>query len=69
MRIVDKMDKIGEVKVKQMLIDELQMRPYKAENVLDFMAIRGSNAEIIERLESFRGMDATFDQGLDELRR
>ena len=68
MRIVDKMDKIGEVKVKQMLIDELQMRPYKAENVLDFMAIRGSNAEIIERLESFRGMDATFDQGLDELR-
>ncbi|MBQ4017273.1 MAG: histidine--tRNA ligase [Oscillospiraceae bacterium] len=67
MRIVDKMDKIGEVKVKQMLIDELQMRPYKAENVLDFMAIRGSNAEIIERLESFRGMDATFDQGLDEL--
>ena len=68
MHIVDKMDKIGEVKVKQMLIDELQMRPYKAENVLDFMAIRGSNAEIIERLESFRGMDATFDQGLDELR-
>ena len=48
MRIVDKMDKIGEVKVKQMLIDKLQMRPYKAENVLDFMAIRGSNAEIIE---------------------
>ena len=68
MRIVDKMDKIGEVKVKQMLIDELAMRPYKAENVLDFMAIRGSNAEIIERLEAFRGMDETFDQGLDELR-
>jgi histidyl-tRNA synthetase len=44
------------------------MRPYKAENVLDFMAIRGSNAEIIQRLESFRGMDETFDQGLDELR-
>ena len=68
MRIVDKMDKIGEVKVKQMLIDELAMRPYKAENVLDFMAIRGSNSEIIERLEAFRGMDETFDQGLDELR-
>ena len=68
MRIVDKMDKIGEVKVKLMLIDELAMRPYKAENVLDFMAIRGSNAEIIERLEAFRGMDETFDQGLDELR-
>ena len=68
MRIVDKLDKVGEVKVKQMLIDELSMRPYKAENVLDFMAIRGSNAEILERLEAYRGMDETFDCGLEELR-
>lgn len=68
MRIVDKLDKVGEVKVKQMLIDELAMRPYKAENVLDFMAICGSNAEILERLEAYRGMDPTFDEGLDELR-
>ena len=67
MRIVDKLDKIGEVKVKQMLIDELSMRPYKAENVLDFMAIRGSNEEILKRLEAYRGMDETFDRGLDEL--
>ena len=68
MRIVDKLDKVGEVKIKQMLIDELDMRPYKAENVLDFMAIKGSNAEILERLEIYRGMDETFDQGLEELR-
>ena len=27
MRIVDKLDKVGEVKIKQMLIDELDMRP------------------------------------------
>ena len=67
MRVVDKLDKIGEVKVKQMLIDELSMRPYKAENVLDFMAIRGSNEEILKRLEAYRGMDETFDRGLDEL--
>ncbi len=68
MRIVDKLDKIGEVKVKQMLVDELNMIPSKAENVLDFMAIRGSNTEILERLEIYRGMDETFDRGLDELR-
>ena len=67
MRIVDKLDKVGEVKIKQMLIDELDMRPYKAENVLDFMAIKGSNAEILERLEIYRGMDETFDLGLEEL--
>lgn len=68
MRIVDKLDKIGEVKVKQMLIDELSMRPYKAENILDFMAIRGSNEEILKRLEIYRGMDEIFDCGLEELR-
>ena len=68
MRIVDKLDKVGEVKIKQMLVDELNMIPSKAENVLDFMAICGTNAEILERLECYRGMNATFDLGLEELR-
>jgi len=67
MRTVDKLDKIGAQKVKQLLIEEVKMLPDKSENVLDFMAICGTNAEVIERLEMYRGMDATFDQGLDEL--
>ena len=68
MRTVDKLDKIGPHKVKQLLIEEVKMLPCKTENVLDFMAICGSNAEVIERLEMYRGMDETFDQGLDELK-
>ena len=67
MRTVDKLDKIGPEKVKLLLIDEVKMLPCKAENVLDFMAICGTNAEVIEALERYRGMDVTFDQGLDEL--
>ncbi len=67
MRTVDKLDKIGAEKVKELLIDEVKMLPCKAENVLDFMAICGTNAEVIEALGRYRGMDATFDQGLDEL--
>ncbi len=67
MRVVDKLDKVGEVKVKQMLVDELLMIPSKAENVLDFMAICGTNTEILSRLEMYRGMNETFDTGLDEL--
>ena len=67
MRTVDKLDKIGAQKVKQLLIEEVKMLPDKSENVLDFMAICGTNAEVIERLEMYRGMDETFDQGLDEL--
>ena len=68
MRTVDKLDKIGAEKVRQLLIDEVKMLPCKAENVLDFMAICGSNDEVITALERYRGMDATFDQGLDELK-
>ena len=67
MRTVDKLDKIGEQKVKQLLIDEVGMFPDKTETVLDFMAIQGSNAQVLEQLERFRGMDPTFDAGLDEL--
>ena len=68
MRTVDKMDKIGAEKVKQLLIDEVMMLPCKAENVMDFMAIRGTNEEVLSALERYRGMDATFDAGLDELK-
>ncbi|MDO4989053.1 MAG: histidine--tRNA ligase [Eubacteriales bacterium] len=67
MRTVDKLDKIGPEKVKLLLIDEVKMLPCKAENVLDFMAIRGTNAEVLEALERYRGMDEVFDQGLEEL--
>ena len=67
MRTVDKLDKIGAEKVRLLLIDEVKMLPSKAENVLDFMAINGTNDEVISALGRYRGMDDMFDQGLDEL--
>ena len=67
MRTVDKLGKIGPHKVKELLIEEVKMLPDKSENVLDFMAIQGDNAYVLSRLEDYRGMDPTFDQGLEEL--
>lgn len=67
MRTVDKMDKIGAVKVRQMLMDELHMFSHKADDVMDFMAISGTVSEVIAGLERYRGMDEMFDEGLDEL--
>ncbi len=67
MRTVDKLDRIGPHKVKQLLIDEVKMLPDKSENVMDFMAIQGDKAYVLSRLEDYRGMDPCFDQGLDEL--
>ena len=67
MRTVDKLDKIGAEQVRQLLIDEVKMLPCKAENVLDFMAISGTNEEVVSALGRYRGMDPLFDQGLEEL--
>ena len=68
MRTVDKLDKIGPLKVKQLLIDEVKMLPDKSENVLDFMAIQGTNDYVLSRLEEYRQMnEPLFNQGLDEL--
>ena len=68
MRTVDKLDKIGANKVRQLLMDELHMFSHKADDVMDFMAINGTNAEVIAGLERYRGMDALFDEGLEELK-
>ena len=68
MRTVDKLDKIGANKVRQLLMDELHMFSHKADDVMDFMAISGTNAEVIAGLERYKGMDALFDEGLEELK-
>ena len=68
MRTVDKLDKIGAEKVREILINDVGMFTQKADTVLDFMAISGTNEQVIARLEMLRGMDETFDQGLEELK-
>ena len=55
MRTVDKMDKIGAEAVRQSLINDVKMLPCKAENVMDFMAVKGTNDEVIAALERYRG--------------
>ena len=67
MRTVDKLDKIGTRKVGFALIDDLGISEDHADEILEFMMIRGTNAEVLEKLEEYRGRNETFDQGLDEL--
>ena len=67
MRTVDKLDKIGPDKVKALLIEELGVDEATANLVLDFIAIRGSNQEVLTALEGYRGKNELFDTGLDEL--
>ncbi|MBR2782390.1 MAG: histidine--tRNA ligase [Oscillospiraceae bacterium] len=67
MRTVDKLDKIGADMVRDILVDDLCILPEKAEKILRFIAVRGSNQEVLNALEEFRGENQKFDQGLDEL--
>ena len=67
MRTVDKLDKIGSEKVRKILIEDLSLPEDRADDILRFMVIRGSNAEVLAALEGYRGKNEVFDAGLDEL--
>ncbi len=51
-----------------MLAEEPYINEDAAGEILEFILIRGSNAEVLARLEDYRGQNALFDEGLDELR-
>ena len=68
MRTVDKLDKIGAEKVGLLLIDELGLAEDTADDILRFIHIKGSNAQVLEALEEYRGKNEVFDTGLDELK-
>ena len=68
MRTVDKLDKIGPDKVQRPADGaEIGLTGEQADEILKFIAIRGTNSEVIAALEGYRGRNELFDQGLDEL--
>ena len=68
MRTVDKLDKIGAEKVKGILLTECGLNDEQTDEILKFIAITGSNAEVISALEGYQGRDEMFDLGLSELK-
>ena len=68
MRTVDKLDKIGPDKVRALLLDDCGLLDAQADEILAFISIRGSNAQVINALESYAGRNETFDTGLNELK-
>ena len=69
MRTVDKLDKIGADKVKAILMgEECGLSETQADEILKFIAIAGTNAEVIAALEGYAGRNEVFDLGLSELK-
>ena len=68
MRTVDKLDKIGAEKVKNILICDCGLTETQAEEILKFIAITGTNDQVVSALEGYTGRNEIFDQGLEELK-
>ena len=68
MRTVDKLDKIGAEKVKNILICDCGLTEPQAEEILKFIAITGTNDQVVSALEGYTGRNEIFDQGLEELK-
>ena len=68
MRTVDKLDKIGAEKVKGILLEDCGLTGEQADEILKFIAITGSNAQVLAALEGYAGRNEMFDMGLSELK-
>ncbi len=69
MRTVDKLEKIGEKSVRDLLTaPDIGLTDQQAADILQFIAIKGSNAQVLAALEQYRGRNEIFDEGLDELK-
>ena len=67
MRTVDKLDKIGAEKVGKLLIDDIGLTAEQSDEILKFIAITGTNDEVLTALQGYQGRNEIFDQGLSEL--
>lgn len=68
MRTIDKLDKIGPDKVRELLLSECGVEETAADEILRFITVSGTSAEKLQFLEGWRGRNEVFDLGLDELR-
>ncbi len=67
LRPVDKLDKIGPEKVRELLVGE-GVSEQNADEILRFISFEGTSAEKIEFLGGYAGKSGLFDEGLSELR-
>ena len=68
MRTVDKLDKIGAEKVQNILVTDCGLTEAQAVEILRFIAISGTNTQVLSALEGYAGKNEMFDLGLSELR-
>ncbi len=68
MRTIDKLEKIGADKVREILTADFAVPAAAADELLAFLSTTGGTEGILAALEGYRGRNERFDQGADELR-
>ena len=68
MRTIDKLDKIGPDKVREILVTDFAVPEAKADELLAFIACPGDTADKLAFLERRRGQNEVFDAGFSELK-
>ena len=68
MRTVDKLDKIGAEKVRELLVNDAAVPAEKADEILKFIAIGGTSEAVLSALDGYAGRNEIFDAGLSELK-
>ncbi len=67
MRTIDKLEKIGPDKVREILTEDCGATSEQADEILKFITIEGGTQGILEALKGYEGKNETLDQGISEL--
>ena len=66
-RTIDKLEKIGPDKVREILTEDCGTTAAQADEILRFITIEGGTQGILEALKGYQGKNETLDQGISEL--
>lgn len=67
MRTIDKLEKIGADKVRQILLDDCGASENQADEIIKFITISGGTEGILEALRAYEGKNEVLDLGISEL--
>ena len=67
MRTIDKLEKIGPDKVREILTEDCGTTAAQADEILRLITIEGGTQGILEALKGYQGKNETLDQGISEL--
>ncbi len=67
MRTIDKLEKIGADKVREILMEECKVSTEQADEILKFITLSGGTQGILDALGQYRGRNEVLDCGIEEL--